>query len=63
MIFRLPALCFVFLVIGCDEPPPTLTDNQKDEVTEIAEDVAYDTISDTRWRDKIQELESRIEAR
>jgi hypothetical protein len=41
---------------GCDGP--SLTDKQRDEVGDIAGDVAYDTVTE---HEKVKELEARID--
>ena len=60
MIFRVSALLFVLLIMGCDAT--SLNDRQRDEVGDIAEDIAYDSAYEVvNEHEKIKELESRIE--
>ena len=47
---------FLLILAGCDGP--SLSDKQKDEVGDIAGDVAVDMIDDSS---RISELEARIE--
>lgn len=49
------AILFTMLLAGCNEP---LSSTQKDEVGDIAGDVAVDMIDDSS---RISDLESRIE--
>lgn len=54
--FEIAALAVLFLA-SCSGP--SLSDRQRDEVTDIADDVADSAISDN---EKVRDLESRVEA-